>query len=107
MTMAIAEVAYAWTDPEFYGLEGLGCSRCHDRPPIVWGLGFGGALCVGCLLRCFGGWDFDRLSLWLVRQKQVYLRQCERAEAVRMSRRGFPYLWDNYLEKYGLEQRIP
>lgn len=104
MTTAIADVAHAWTDPEFWGPPGLGCARCHERPPIVWGLPFvTGALCLDCLSRCFNGWDFDRLVGWLVRQKEGYIRKCARAAAWAAYNNGHPELMYKYREKYGLD----
>ena len=87
VALSDVDVIHAWLDPEFWPPPGLGCSRCHERPPIVVGLSFG-ALCDECLLRCFPGWSFERVAEWLVRQKQTCLRQEARREASAARKRG-------------------
>ena len=79
---AQAEVIYAWRDPENMALVGLGCHRCHVRPPVVFGLPFG-ALCDACLERTLAPWAWERIEGWLVRQRGVKIRQGERRAVLR------------------------
>lgn len=72
---------HAWRDPEFWGPRGRGCARCHERPPVVWGLPCG-ALCFPCLAACFPGWDEERLIQWLGGQQATRIRQEERRAAL-------------------------
>lgn len=73
----------AWHDPEFFGPEGMGCARCTEGAPAVWGLKCG-ALCWGCLAGCFHGWGEERLITWLGRQREVAIRQEERKAVFRL-----------------------
>ena len=79
---AQAQVIYAWRDPEFLGPVGLGCHRCHVRPPIVFGLPFG-ALCDACLERTMAPRAWERIEGWLIRQRGVRFRQRERRAVFR------------------------
>lgn len=94
-----SRVDETWRDPEFLGPRGLGCARCHERPPIVWDAGFGdgtprdqkglhGALCEDCLARCFPGWSFDRLVDWLGRQREALIRNGRRAVVMKAVMNG-------------------
>ena len=96
------EVIYPWHDPEFWGAPGLGCARCHEQRPLVYGLPFGGALCEHCLLRIFTSFDFERLVKWLGRQRDLFLRSEERHRAYEAWRRGDDRLAIAYKEKYGV-----
>lgn len=75
----------AWRDPEFWGAKGLGCARCHENAPDV---NIPPPLCLDCLLRCFHGWDVNRLITWLGIQRANYVRQQERVEVRRRYREG-------------------
>ena len=68
----------AWRDPEFWGaLDGVGCARCAEGEPVIWGLKCG-ALCWDCLTRSLPGWPEDRLIRWLGSQREAYIRSDER-----------------------------
>ena len=90
-----------WDDPEFWGPKGLGCSRCHDYPPLIR-LPFGG-LCERCLLQTFVGFTIDRLIEWLGRQRGVYVRQGKRRSAIDAWKRGDDRLRTEYQQEYGVD----
>lgn len=81
--LSTQEIAHAWRDSEFWPPPGLGCARCHVRPPIVRDVGFGGALCDVCLGLCFGGRDFEWIIGWLGRQRFQQVRDEKRKAALK------------------------
>lgn len=97
----LREILHSWRDPEFWGLKGLGCSHCHDRPPIIQGLAFG-ALCDVCLERSLPGWSFERIVEWLGSQRGIVIRRTERTEAVKAARKYNLRPALEYERKYGV-----
>ena len=89
-------------DSEFWGPVGLGCSRCHQRPPLIYGISVG-PLCEECLLSCFAGWTFDTLVSWLGVQRGTYVRQEKRLSAWRAWRRRDGRQLDAYEREYGVK----
>ena len=79
----IQNASEAWRDPEFWPPPGLGCARCHVRRPIVFEVGFGGALCEVCLGNCFGWTDFEQGVAWLGRQHEKRVRNERRIAALK------------------------
>ena len=99
--MGVSGAGYAFGDREFWGPEGLGCSLCHEYPAIVWNAKL--ALCESCLMRCFQGWDFDRVVGWLGRQVETRIRRDERVAALKAHQHGDDSKIEEYKRSYGVD----
>ena len=101
----VRDAADAWRDPEGPArvLPGLGCARCHIRPPLVKGLPFG-ALCDACLEATMAPWGWERIAVWLGRQREVWVRQEKRRAALAAYRNKLDRrLADAYRAEYGVD----
>ena len=96
------QVGQTWRDPEFWGPRGRGCAHCHEELPVAKDAGFGGALCMDCLMRWFPGCSFDWMVSWLGKQQATLIRQQKREQALAAAERGDLTAAMTYEKEYGV-----
>lgn len=68
-TLSLSEVKHTWSDFEFWGPLGRGCSHCTEGLPAIE-TSFG-KLCLGCLGTWFPTKSQEWIIGWLVRQREA------------------------------------